>query len=247
MGLWQKWLDFRQGRQEKSIAKYTKVIKNPKAMKEDRWAALEYFKGLDDAPVSTESLLQRFEYSLEHGINDTREKDIAMEGITRHGQKSLPTIENHLKKTSRIAWPIKALAAIADEQKIVAILLGLLNFGDISFDRDLVDKNYDVLCYLRDYKFSGAAERLGHFLKDPDERVRFAAVEVLVEQDDKEIPSIVEHFLADESAENRRIRRSVIDAFVKHGWQLKNPDRFATGVVDQGIFVNKKGTLEQRV
>ena len=33
--------------------------------------------------AAVKSLLQRFDYSLEHGIRDTREKETAMKGILR--------------------------------------------------------------------------------------------------------------------------------------------------------------------
>ena len=70
-----------------------------------------------------EALLNRFEYSLEHGINDSREKEIALSGIVRHGNDAIPFLEKWLKHTSRIAWPIKAIKAIADDKTVVDCLV----------------------------------------------------------------------------------------------------------------------------
>ena len=83
-------------------------------------------------------------------------------------------------------------------------------------------------------------------MADPDERVRFAAVEALIEQKDSNIPELLERFLSDESSENRRIRKSVVDAFVRQGWGIKNTDVFSSELVVEGVFLTKNNTLEAR-
>lgn len=246
MGIWDSFKNFSSGRQEKKIEKATRLIKNPKAIKEDRLHALEYFKGHEDAAAAVPALLQRFEYSLEHGINDAREKEMAMEGIMRHKDAAIPLVQEHLKVSTRIAWPIKVLTKIAMEDTVVRILLNCLNYEDVSFDQAIVDKNYDILCYLADYKVAGMADKLSHFLKDPDERVRFAAVEVIIRLDETGIDKLLEHFISDESSENRRLRAAVIDAFVHRRWQVSDPKKFGEAPIAEGVFVTKQGYLERR-
>jgi hypothetical protein len=244
MGLFDK---FRKGgRDEKKIAKYTAVIKNSKAIKEDRQNAIDYFSDLGDAGAAVPALLQRFEYSLEHGINDTREKEACMEGILGYGQEALPLVREHLLVTNRIAWPIKILKALGEDAQVNEILTSALDFGDVAFDQAKVDKNYDILCYLVEMKLPGFAPKLAHFLNDHDERVRFAATECLIEQDDPEIPAMLERFLADESPDNTRIRKSVIEAFLKKGWKVQDPSKFPNGQIVGPLFVNDKGQLEIR-
>jgi len=233
-------------RDDKKIAKGLAVIKNAKAIKEDRGAWIEYFKGLDDADAAVPALLQRFEYSLEHGINDTREKESCMNGIVAFGDAALPYVTEHLLTTSRIAWPIKILKALGKEDQVIEILLSALDFGEISFDQGKVDKNYDILCYLVEYKLAGRANKLAHFVADQDERVRFACVELLIEQDDPEIPGLVEKFIGDGSPENTRIRQAVIEAFLKHGWVVQDRARFPGGQVIDRLYVNDSGRLEIR-
>src|SRR4051794_9223067 len=111
-----------KNRDEKRVAGALAKIKNPKAIREDRVAAIDYFSDLGDAAVAVPSLLQRFEYSLEHGINDTREKESAMEGIVSYGGDALPYVREHLLVTSRIAWPIKLLKALGEESQVIDIL-----------------------------------------------------------------------------------------------------------------------------
>ena len=232
-------------RRAAKIEKAAKLVKNAKAIREDRWAALEYLSELDDVHGAVTALLQRFEFSLEHGINDTREKELALRGIVRHGDAAIAIIQKQLASTTRIAWPIKALKALGREDVVVESLRGALSFGDVAFDQSAVDKNYDILCYLRDYKLDGFVERLSHFLNDPDERVRFAAVELVIEQTDSAIPKILERFLIDASAENRRLRQAVSRAFVEHKWPVTNPEIIQSGTFFPGVVLGKGNVLEQ--
>jgi hypothetical protein len=237
---------FSKDRNQKRIDSNLAKIKNPKAIRDDRVAAIDFFTHLDDVEVAVPALLQRFEYSLEHGINDTREKEACLEGIVAYGAKALPHVREHLRSTSRIAWPIKTLKALGEAEVVIDILKDALDFGDVAFDQAKVDKNYDILCYMIEYKMPGFASRLAHFLADPDERVRFAAAEVMIEQDDPVVPASLERFLGDESADNTRIRRAVIEAFVKHHWALKEPEKFPAGQVAGPVWVNDKAQLEVR-
>lgn len=229
MGLAEKWHSYQKSRNRRRVEKAVKVIKNPKAIKEDRWAGISYLaESCDDLADAVNGLLQRFEYSLEHGINDTREKELALKGILRFGNPALPIVKDWLKKTSRIAWPIKAIRGLSkDDTELVETLKSALNFEDVTFDHDAVDKNYDILCYLRDYSLKGFFAEIAHFLNDPDERVRFAATEALLEQEDADVTQYLVGFLNDETSENRRIRLSVEQAYSKFGWerpQVENAD-----------------------
>lgn len=246
MGLFDKFKDMRRGRDEKRIAGALAKVKNAKAIREDRVSAIEFFKDFGDAEVAVPSLLQRFEYSLEHGINDTREKESCMEGIVAYGAEALPFVREHLLRTSRIAWPIKLLKALGEEGQVIEILKSALDFGDVSFDQAKVDKNYDILCYLVEYKLPHFADKMAHFLSDPDERVRFAAAEAMIEQDDPSVPGHLERFIGDSSPDNTRIRKSVIEAFLKHRWQLKEPARFENGHVVGPLHVGADARLEIR-
>lgn len=246
MGIFGKLKEFSENRKYKKIQKAAKIVKNSKAIREDRWAALTYFaEDCDELNEAVPALLARFDYSLEHGINDTREKELAMKGILRFENEAIPILRDWLKATNRIAWPIKVLKSLNIEAELVESLKAALRFEDVSFDQSAIDKNYDILCYLVDYQLPGFLDSLNHFLRDPDERVRFAAAEVLLEQEDPKIPEIMEPFLADESAENLRIRQSVIEAFVKNSWRLKTPEKFEDSKVTEGVFITRNKTLHR--
>lgn len=248
MGLLSKYKEYQAARLTKKVAKASKLVKNPKAIKEDRWGALNFLAdSAEGVERVVEALLPRFQYSLEHGILDSREKDLALKGIVRFGAEAIPVIEAWIKETDRIAWPLKALKAVTDQERIAQVLVAALVLEDVRFDQAKVDKNYDILCYLRDFQIAGHEEQIAHFLQDVDERVRFAASEVLMEQESDAGAGFLEPFLSDESTENRRIKESVIKTFIKRKWVVKKAGSFPNGMVSPQVAINGKGVLEARV
>ena len=227
---------------ERSIAKNQKTVQNPKAIREERVAAIEFFKNLKDVTVAVPALLKRFEYSLDHGINDTREKESAMEGVLAFGDKALVFVKDHLIRSSRIAWPIKIFHKIGTERQVIEALEACLYIKDFDFDRDKIDKNYDILCYLRDYALPDKGEKLSPLLEALDERVRFGAAEVLITQDSPVVAEKLEHFLFDTSAENTRVHQAVVEAFLSKGWTIRT-DEIPSGALPPGLVLNRDRRL----
>lgn len=233
------------GNPDAKIQKASDLAKNPKAIREDRWAAIEMLaEDVGDTQKAVNGLLPRFEFSLENGIADTREKEKAMAGILRHGDAALPFVLDHLKLTTRIAWPIKILKALGrGDEHVVECLVGTLDYADVSFDQAKIDKNYDILCHLADYKRNGLKDRVLHFLADPDERVRYATAEVLMEQDLSEVGDVLEGLMRDDNPDNSRIRQSVIRKYLEHSWSVQKPESFPNRHVVGPVFVNDQNKL----
>jgi hypothetical protein len=247
VSIFNKFKEFLVGREDKKIESALEKIKDPKAIRDDRMAAIQYLCSLESWEQAVPALLQRFEYSLEHGINDTREKEASLKGIVAYGQGALPAVKEHLKNSLRIAWPIKIIKELGDESHLTEILFDCLDFTDVSLDQAKVDKNYDILCYLRDCKLpQGKMVEICHFLKDHDERVRFASAEVLIEQNDPIIASFLEPFLGDESPDNTRIRQSSLQAFIEKGWKVEKIERFPQNHIVGPIYLRQDGSVYVR-
>jgi len=229
VSIFQWFADFKEKRRKRNISSHLKTLQNPKAIREDRMASLEFFNELDDIEVSVNALLKRFNFSIDHGIYDTREKELAMKGIIRFGSDALPLLLAHLKKSDKIAWPIKIYEKLASSHEIAEALEACLDFGDVAFDQNKVDKNYDILCHLRDYKTPDSGEKLLHFLKEHDERLRFAGAEVILAQDSEHLAAKLEHYLLDESAENIRLRQAVTEKYERLKWEIKEKEKIKIG------------------
>ncbi len=247
MGLFQKIRDFQAKRQQNAVEKNEKHVHNAKAIREDRVAAIEFFCSHKDPHIAIPALLKRFGFSLDHGIYDAREKEQAFEGIIRHGAQALPIVRNHLRATSLIAWPLKIIERLATPAEMTETLEGCLNYTDVSLDPDQTDKNYDILCHLRDYPIQQPHEKMAIFLEAHDERIRYAAVEVLIHQPYQvEVVRLIERFLLDYSAENTRLHQIVLDTYIEHKWKVLEPERLVKAGVPLGFFLSLDGVLTPR-
>jgi hypothetical protein len=244
VGLLEKYKQFRKRQFERSVAKNLKLIQNAKAIKEERVGAIDFFRSIEEVEIAVPSLLKRFDYSLEHGINDTREKESAMAGILDLKEKALPYVKAHLLQTTRIAWPLKIYNKLGTEEQVIEVLEACLDYNEVSFDQTKVDKNYDLLCHLRDHRLPDGGRKLLHFVKYLDERVRFASVEAIVIQGVQDVVKELEHFLTDDSAENTRIRQSLIDAYIQNKWIIKNREIVTPGILAPGVKVSSSYQVE---
>ena len=244
MGLFEKFSNYKESRRQSRLAKASKSACNPKAIKEDRMGSLQFLASLEDCNEAVPALLPRFDFSLEHGIVDTREKEVAMEGILSFEKSALPFLSDWIKTSGKIAWPIKIVKKIGSDEEVVDILKQAVVFGDVSFDQEATDKNYDILCYLRDYKIGDFAKKLVPFLSDPNERVRFACAEVLVEQGSDEFVGELEPFIADSSSENIRIHQVVVKAFSDNQWKINDLSKIPEGFSSPGVTISKDGGVK---
>lgn len=230
---------------ERRKAKYCRAVKNPRAMKEDRWLALLALGEYPDPQFAIHALLARFEYNLDNGILDTREKEQALTSIVSFDKDAVLKItREHMQHTDLIAWPTKILLQLGGEKEVASALLDCLDFGDIDFDRAKIDKNYDVLCHLLDFDVSELSRDIVHFLDDNDERVRFSTAEILIKQKADYAAEVLEKFISDDSAENTRIRQSVLAAFIANGWNIKNRHAFRKSNAAKEAILGKNGKLK---
>lgn len=244
MNLYEKIKNFFYQRRKEKFKRY---IKNPRAMKEDRWLALVSLAEYAEPDYAVPTLLARFEYSLDNGILDTREKEQAVKSIMSYPAETvLPIIKGHLQRTAHIAWPVKVMLRLTDEREVVTALRDCFDFGDVDFDRAKIDKNYDLLTHLYDFDVSNLGRDILHFLADRDERVRFATAGIVIKQNADYAAEVLEKFLSDDRAENTRIRQIVLDAFVDMKWSIKNKRDFKkSSAAKEVIFNNKNGKIKK--
>lgn len=244
MGLIKKVKDFLEKRRKKALARSIKLLKNPKAIKEDRMGAIESFASHKDPDIATKALLSRFDYSLEHGIQDSKEKQKAMEIILSFEDKALPGVLEHLASSSSIAWPVKILSRLSSEKELIHALNASLSFGDIDFSQEVVNKNYDILCHLRNHDLEDKGEKLFFFLKAHDERLRVATTEAILSQNHEENYKKLEPLLLDNSSDNIRVKQAIAQKFVELKRKLVQTELFKTGFLHPDLVINKDYTMK---
>ena len=246
MGRWlEKWRTYQQKKHQGRLESYEKLIRKVNVHKQERRAAIQFFGNFDDdIEFSLRALLKRFDFSDDNSIIDGKEKEAALRGITSKGEAAIPIIKEYLKTKDHIAWPLKALLKLSDEKTVVQSLEESLDFSQVDFEQHKVEKNYDILCHLMDYDTPCDLEKIAHFLEAKDERVRYAATELLTDRGDEKVLPKLEPFVYDESAENRRLRTTILDAYVDRSWRLKDKLQFSKLELD-GFHINSKGGVSR--
>ena len=243
MGLIEKIKNFSKKRKQKAFNKNCQIIKNPKAIKEDRVGAIESLASFEDKAAATKALLARFNFSLEHGIQDSREKEKIMDSILSFKENAISPTLDYLKQGKSIAWPVKILSSLISKKELTDALESSLIFGDIDFSQENVNKNYDILCHPRNHALADKGKKLFAFLKVHDERLRVAAVEAILTQGDESNYEELEELLLDNSSENIRLKQAVAQKFIDLGRRLKKTHLFKTGFLHPDLIINKDYSL----
>jgi len=235
---------FLKKRKEKSIQKAIKTLCNKKTNKDSRYAAIEKLE--EEAKtndVALIGLIKRFNFSVDHSIQDTKEKEVVKSIIIKHVPRSIPLLKNNLLKEFNISWTLQTLKESLSEEEIVQQLLSALIYDDISFSINDIEKNLEILNILRDYKQDYIYNKIKGFLESHDERIRFSTMELLAIQSPERAAKDLAIYINDESMENIRLRRRVLELYKENAWKVPNPQMYKGGKICDGIYINSKGLI----
>jgi hypothetical protein len=238
------------GGPEARLKKHSARAKNKDAQGPDRMSSLHALA--DVAPTDSEAvtgLLGRFTIVSLKGIEDEQEKEYVFETLARIGAKILPPLQKHLQNADSIAWGLKVLQAVANNDQQWPILADLCERNDNSYTRDPT-KKIQILHYLGEHEDPRASKALVPYLEDIDEGVRFTAVEGLLNHkiaEDAREPLL--KLLTNEKEESRRIKKRIVDGLADLGWDVKG----FTGTVEKlvenllpGARVDGQGKIKRK-
>lgn len=245
----QTFKNFIDKRKQASILSTSKTVCDKKANKDTRFAAIEklseYANESDDA---LEGLIDRLNITIDHSILDKREKEFVQDILINHEARSIPLLKKHIAKRYHIAWYVNTLKRLS--ANYIDDLLSALTFDDIIFSKEQVEKNLEIITMLRPVENNSEEIRkkifdaVATFLKDRDERVRLAAVEVLALQMPDRACTEIAHYIDDNSPENSRLRNRVIHIFKEYQWRVPNHKKYKGGKISDNIFINNKGIIQ---
>lgn len=217
MGLADFFAKYKADRNQKALVRNIKRLIHQDMQHEDRLQSAEFLseEGSDEALYG---LLRRYDMSLEKSYMDQDEKSYVHDLLVAKGHRVLSPVKRFLRDSENLAWPERILVSVLkDETQVVGVLLEVLEAERGGSDMR-GPKRASLLGLLKHYKDPRIAEAVLPFLDDFDETVRLTAVEVLdVEGDNKVIVPLVT-LLASQEEESFRVKRRVVDTFVKQGW-----------------------------
>lgn len=198
---------------------YAKKIRNKDTPVEERqnmayWLAED---GKDDAILA---MLGRFEMTYEHGMKDVEEKQIVEGLVLELGEDAVIPLETFLRRCHAFARPMGLYERIAGAERARALILELLQ---TEYEKSELKpkKKKDLLIRLADFQGDDVRDSAVRFLDDFDEGCRYAAVEVLLAQEESaEVRDPLIAMLADTEEESGRLQHRIGEAAAARAWDL---------------------------
>jgi hypothetical protein len=178
MGLFDKFKSMKENNQKKSAEKSGDVLKNKVTTKDQRMEAISHLLSLP-AQIAAPQLLKRFEMTVDHGIQDNREKEACLEFLVENPDHSKELIVTALKNRKKVAWPLKVAEKLFSTEEFTALVRESLSMETALFDDDEIEKNIDLLLALKEYPTEAAILQIEKFLTARDEPLKIATIECL--------------------------------------------------------------------
>jgi hypothetical protein len=243
-----QWLErLRQSRRDRAIARHKKHIKNKFGQGEDRYKAIEFFKGLG-GEAGCEGLLERFMVNVEPSIRDEEEKEEVYHILVGFGQAAIAAIERYLNRkdsaTVPVMWPLKVLAAVATPEQAVGVIKRALEAMGTSYVRE-PERKVLLVGQLAEYDTAEVVPTLLPFLRDHRDEVQLEAISALSRKADERAREPLLELLVDPNAPVR-VRAAVADALQKLGWPVKGYRKRVEEVLPEGFSVDRSGHIKGR-
>jgi hypothetical protein len=194
-----------------------------RAQNYDRQEAIQALADMA-TPDAVEALLKRFTFHMDPSITDQEEKDSAFRGILRAGKDAIVPVRAFAAKAESLAWPMKILKELVDDDEYVEELLRWLSRWDTEYAK-FVDPKVQILAALEEHKHAGIRAAVEPFLEDVNEPARFHTVSALLAQEDVASVPALAHLLGDE--ESVRVRNRIAEGLAARGWAIPAEERDA--------------------
>jgi HEAT repeat protein len=189
----------------------------------DRQEAIQALSDLATADA-VEVLLKRFTFHIDPSIIDQEEKDSAFRGIVRAGGAAIEPVRAFAARAESLAWPMKIVKELVDENEYVAELLRWLSKWDTEYAK-FVDPKVQILTALEEHRSPRIAEEVERFLEDVNEPARFHAASTLLAQEAPGSTGALVKALLDE--ESVRVRVRIAEGLESRGWPVAPDERDA--------------------
>lgn len=205
-------------RAKSRLDKHVKVITNAYTQSADRYHAMQQL--LDDGSVEAlVGLMKRFTVVSTKSIEDEEEKGWVYRELSGLGAKVLPALRQFCIESDNVAWALRILEDVANGPQEWDVLDAMLERHPADYARDPKTK-LQVLTHLAEIDDPRVAEVLQRYLNDPDEGVRFFAVEQLIDIGDESTKPALLARLGNREEDSVRLRTRILDGFATLGWDV---------------------------
>ena len=234
----------KRNRKDKSLKSAAKRIANKNTTAELRYGAADKLKALG-TPEAIYGLLGRYNFSSDKNIENNEEKENVKQIVLSFGNKSVDPLKRYIKNFATVAWPIKILQEIVSEGELISFLLSVLETEHIMFNEREVEKRIELLNHLREFKHPEISEKVVKLLNDFDDRVRFAAIEILEIGGDETTREALLNLFNDDN-ESIRMKTKIIEVFSKTGWKVTGFRNKIEENLPEGYKVTREGRIKSK-
>jgi HEAT repeat protein len=209
------------GRDKSRLDKLIRTIENKYTQSGDRYAAMERLLALGQESVpALIGLMRRFTVAASKSIEDEEEKGWLFRQLTAlPPEKVLPAAREFLLHQESIAWVLRLVEDVADPAQEWAILEAVLAKHPPVYERDPSTK-LDLLTRLQELSDPRIPAIIAQYLDDPDEGVRYGAVEALIKlADPATMPALLAR-LVHPDEDSIRLRSRILAGFAALAWDL---------------------------
>src|SRR5580658_7485214 len=152
MGLFDLFKGEKKGSKGNPASKWAERVEK-RAQNYDRQEAIQALAEMATAEA-VEVLLKRFTFHIDPSITDQEEKESAFRGILRAEKNAIEPVRAFAGKAESLAWPMKILKELVDDQEYTEELLRWLARWDTEYAK-FVDPKVQILTALEEQKQPG--------------------------------------------------------------------------------------------
>ncbi len=233
----------KQSAAEKSAGKWAEAAGSKRAQNYDRQEAHNELSKMG-TPEAVSALLRRFTFVIDPSITDQEEKDVAFVGILKAGEDAVEPVRAFAAKAESLAWPMKILKELLDEEAFVGEVLLWLSKWDTEYAK-FIDPKLQILTALEEFKDARIVDGVLPFLDDVNEPARFHAVATLTVQEDSRVVEPFVKLLEEE--ESVRVKNKIADGLVLRAWPIPEGLRdLARNSLPSGYTLDGSGAVTKR-
>jgi hypothetical protein len=226
-----------------AAAKWAEKAGDRRAQNYDRQEALANLAEMGTAEAAA-ALLKRFTFTMDPSITDQEEKEGAYNGILNAGKAAIEPVRAFATKAESLAWPMKILKDLLEEEAYIEELVLWLSRWDIEYAK-FIDAKLQMLSALSEYKHEKIVPAVLRFLEDVNEEARFHAVGAVLAQEDEACMGPLLDALASE--ESFRVKNKIADGVLARVWAVPEDRRDGVRkILPAGYTVDGDGRFRKR-
>jgi len=226
------------GSAESQLKRHAKRVTNLNTQVDDREASAQWLAD-EGSPQAIFAILKRFSLNYEHRMKDSQEKERIYLMLERLGPPALSPAKEWMRKNAQFAYPLRLVSQFEGEEKTIDFLLELLSLENDDFSPQ---KKLQLLSHLQNYKNDTIGSAIIPYLKDFNEDVRFATIEVMaIQQDPQTREPLLEQMAAEAS---NRLRHRIATIFTEVNWSITPHEELIKDKVPVGFKLDNDKFLQ---